>query len=132
VGAWLEGSGPLPDALAERPELRAQLQLPAEASARLERARERAGALSLETVEARPVMAEGRVIDIALVEANRARELIESFMVAANVAMAGFLNEHQIPAIRRVVSRPRRWGSRCHPAGRGCTARLHRLRARVT
>jgi len=109
AGAWLEGSGALPDALVERPALQEQLRLQQEAAERLERARELADALNLETVEARPVIANGRVIDIALVEPNRARTLVENFMVAANVAMAGYLLDHQMPAIRRVVRTPRRW-----------------------
>jgi exoribonuclease-2 len=35
--------------------------------------------------------------------------LIEDFMIAANVAMAEFLDEHKSPSIRRVVRTPERW-----------------------
>jgi len=38
-----------------------------------------------------------------------AEDIIESFMVAANVAMAQFLREHGCLSIRRVVRTPKRW-----------------------
>ena len=41
---------------------------------------------------------------------NRARQLIEDFMVAANVVMAAFLEDHGSPWIGRVVRVPQRWG----------------------
>jgi exoribonuclease R len=44
------------------------------------------------------------------VRKNRARELIENFMVSANVAIAVFLEEHNASGIRRVVRAPERWG----------------------
>jgi exoribonuclease-2 len=109
VGAWLDGTGEKPAALAGRPDLEQQLRWQDEAAERLENLRRRAGALNVETLEARPVMAGRRVVDIALVERNRARELIENFMISANVAMAGFLEAHNLTAIRRVVRTPKRW-----------------------
>ena len=109
VGAWLQGQADLPGALAALAGLEEQVRTQDEAAQRLEKVRQRAGALNIETVEARPVMANGRVIDIALVETNRARELIENLMIAANVAMAQFLARADVPSIRRVVRQPKRW-----------------------
>lgn len=109
VGAWLEENGPLPARVRQIPGLEAQLRLQHEASRRLRAVRERAGALSLESVEARPVVVNGRVVDIVKVETNRARDLIESYMVAANGVMARFLDRRRTPSIRRVVRTPRRW-----------------------
>src|SRR4029453_5386584 len=43
------------------------------------------------------------------VEPNRARDLIESFMVAANGVTANFLSARGYPSIRRVVRSPERW-----------------------
>ena len=51
----------------------------------------------------------GDVIDIEVTRKNRARELIEDFMIAANVAMAGFLEARRVPSIRRIVRAPKRW-----------------------
>ena len=42
-------------------------------------------------------------------QANRARDLIEDFMIAANTATAEFLAARRSPSIRRVVRTPERW-----------------------
>jgi exoribonuclease-2 len=97
VGAWLQGQGELPRELADNPALEEQLRWQDDAAQRLDNVRERAGALNIETVEARPVMANGRIIDIAVVETNRARDLIENLMIAANVAMARYLAGADVP-----------------------------------
>ena len=106
IGAFLDGSMPTvggPDWLV------AQLTLQREAAKRLKEERLRAGALELDTIEARPVMKNGRVMDLALTRKNLARDLIEDFMIAANVATAMFLEEHRSSGIRRVVREPERW-----------------------
>jgi len=46
----------------------------------------------LETIQATPVLNDaGQVTDLAVTKHNSARDLIENFMIAANVAMAQFL-----------------------------------------
>jgi exoribonuclease-2 len=40
---------------------------------------------------------------------NRAKELIEDFMIAANGVAARFLESHGVPALRRVVRAPKNW-----------------------
>ena len=109
IGAWLEKTGPEPKPIARWPELRGQLQLQSEAAERLRQARGRAGALDFESIEASPVVVNGKVVDLAVARRNRARDLIEDFMVAANRSVASFLLEHNVPAIRRVVREPKRW-----------------------
>jgi VacB/RNase II family 3'-5' exoribonuclease len=110
VGAWLEERGPAPPKLAASPELAAQLRLQDAAAQLLRGRRYERGALPLETIEARPEM-DGEAVKGLVVKAkNRARQLIEDFMVAANVAMAAFLEEHHSPWIGRVVRIPQRWG----------------------
>ena len=109
VGDWLEDTGPMPEALATNRVLHDQVRLQYEASLRLRAQRVRRGSLSLETIEARPVMADGKVIDIEVTRENPAREIIEAFMVAANSAMARYLQAKGVPSLRRVVRVPKRW-----------------------
>jgi len=92
VGAWLEGRGPEPSAVATSPKLREQILLQDDAASRLRQARTRAGALDFESVEASPVVAHGKVIDLQVAKRNRARDLIEDFMVAANRTVATYLS----------------------------------------
>ena len=107
VGAWLDGRGPLPAAATAA--VQAQLRLQDAAAQALRAERGRRGALSLETIEAQTVLRADRTVSVELVEKTRASHLIEDFMIAANVAMAEFLDEHQSPTIRRVVRTPERW-----------------------
>jgi VacB/RNase II family 3'-5' exoribonuclease len=109
VGAWLEGGAPAPPKVSEVEGLSEQLRLQDEATERLRALRRRNGALNLETIEAKPVTVDGRVVDLVRTEHNRARDLIESFMVAANSEMAEFLEAEGWPSIRRVVRTPERW-----------------------
>ncbi len=109
VGAWLEGHGPLPEKLVANDALEAQLWLQDRAASLLKKTREAAGALEFETIEATPVAKDGAIESLAVTRKNRARDLIEDFMIAANVAIAQILAEKQRSAIRRVVHEPRRW-----------------------
>jgi exoribonuclease-2 len=89
--------------------LEAQLWLHDRAASLLKRSRERAGALSFDTIEATAIGKDGKVESLAVTRKNRARDLIEDFMVATNVAIARFLAERKRSSIRRVVREPRRW-----------------------
>src|SRR5688500_2702112 len=109
VGLWLEGNGPLPAEAAARPEIEEQIQLQDEAARRLIALRKSEGLLDFDTLEPRPVVAHGRVVDIQMTPQNRARDIIESFMVAANSALARFLEGSGRSTIRRVVREPKRW-----------------------
>lgn len=109
VAAWLEGAGPMPDPIAHVPELDANLRLQDEAAQRLRRRRREHGALRLETVRARPVFAGDDLRDLEAEGKNRATELIEDAMIAANGSTARFLEDRGFPMIRRVVRSPRRW-----------------------
>ena len=40
---------------------------------------------------------------------NRAKDIVENFMIAANGVTARFLTGRNFPSIRRVVSIPQRW-----------------------
>ena len=108
VGAWLDGAAP-PAALAAVAGLEDNLRLQAQAAAALKQSRHRRGALTLDTSEARPVFAGDEIRDIAIQHRSRASELIEDFMIAANTAVAGFLEAHGFYSVRRIVRMPERW-----------------------
>ena len=109
VGAWLEGRAAAPAAVAASKELEAQLRLQAEAASALCKARHRRGALNFDRSEAQVVVENGKVTSYTAGSKNRAGELIEDFMLAANHAMARTLREKGVWSIRRVVRAPRRW-----------------------
>lgn len=109
TGAWLEGRGPMPAPIASTPGMEAQLRLQREVSDSLRGLRKQNGALTFSSEEATPVVQNGEVKDLEVTGHNVAEDIIESFMVAANVAMAKHLKEKGALSIRRVVRTPRRW-----------------------
>ena len=109
VAAWLDEVGPAPDALARVPGLDAQLKMQDVAAKRLRCFRHRQGALQLETIEARPVWDGDKLVDLQADIKNRAKELIEDFMVAANGVTARYLDQHGYASLRRVLKTPKRW-----------------------
>ena len=109
VAAWLEGAGPPPPRLTAVSGLDAQLRAQDEVAQRLKRSRCERGALTLETLEVRPVFDGGALADLRPDPKNRAKELIENFMIAANVAVASFLARQGFPSLRRVLKSPKRW-----------------------
>ena len=106
VGAWLDGHGELP--AVATPAIQDQLRLQDRVAQTLRAVRAKAGALQLDTIEAESVVHDGTVT-VQLVPKTRASHLIEDFMIAANVAMAQFLDAHGSPGIRRIVRTPERW-----------------------
>jgi ribonuclease R len=109
VGDWLEGVGPMPQAVRKLPGLAEQVLLQHEAALRLKRRRLEQGALVLETIEAQPVMDGAQVSDLVVQKQNLARCLIEEFMVAANGTMVEYLGDAGLPMIQRVVRTPKNW-----------------------
>jgi exoribonuclease-2 len=109
VGEFLTGGAP-PKRIADDPPMIEQLTIQHEASRRLKAERLRNGALEFDTIEATPVAKDGRIVDLKVVHKNVARDLIEDFMIASNVAIAKFLEAKNRSGIRRVVREPERWG----------------------
>ena len=109
VGAWLEKKGPLPDPAAAVQGLDENLSLQDRMAQELRAFRHECGALDLETLEPIPVFEGDEVRDLKIEPRNRARELIEDFMIAANGASARFLEAKKYPSFRRVVRSPERW-----------------------
>jgi exoribonuclease R len=93
----------------ERNWLVEQLRLQDEAARALHRARVAKGALEFHRAEADPVVADGRVMDVREVVQNRAMDLIEDLMVAANGVMARALRRGGRSGLQRVVRVPQRW-----------------------
>ena len=109
VGPWLEGHAAPPAKLAASEDLQAQLRLQDEAAQKLRAQRHRLGALDLDRIETEAVLSNGHVTGIKERARNRASQLIEDFMVAANGVIARLLRDHHISSIRRVVKTPERW-----------------------
>ncbi len=109
VAAWLGGSGSEPEAIAAVKGLDENLRLQDQTAQRMKELRHTHGALSLETIEAKPVFDGDQIQSLEMDEMNRARVIIEDFMVAANGVTARFLSANNFPSIRRVVRIPKRW-----------------------
>jgi exoribonuclease-2 len=109
AGAWLEGRGAAPPKVAAVRGLDEQLRLQDRTAQVLRGLRHQRGALSLETIEARAVFEDDDIIDLRVDETNRARQLIEDFMIAANGVTAVFLEQRGVPSLRRVLRSPERW-----------------------
>jgi exoribonuclease-2 len=109
VGAWLEGKGTLPDAAARVEGMDGQLRTQDRAAQKLRGLRQEQGALELETIEPRAVFDGEAVVDLKVDALNRARQLIEDFMIAANGVTARYLESKGLSSFRRVVRSPERW-----------------------
>lgn len=109
VAAWLDGAGPLPAAAAAVPGMDAQLRTQDRLAHQLRACRHQHGALDLRTIEAKTVFSDGQLEGLRPDLRNRARDLIEDFMIAANGATARFLAARGSASIRRVVRTPERW-----------------------
>lgn len=109
VGAWLEGRKSIPEKVAQISGLAEALKLQDELAQALKKQRQALGALSFETIEMKAVFKDGKIDALESVEKNRAHEIIENLMIAANTASAKYAIEHKIPSLRRVVRIPARW-----------------------
>ena len=107
VGAWLEGKAAAPAKVAASSDLQAQLKLQDQVAQRLKTQRYQHGALNLQTDETHPLVLNDKVVDLVKQQKNRATELIEDFMVAANGVVARRLES--VSSLRRIVRTPKRW-----------------------
>lgn len=109
VGAWLEGTAPLPPGIQGVPGLEAQVRLQNEAAQLLRKYRRAQGALEFDTLEPEVVMENGEVQGLVANTPNLAKSLIEEFMVAANGTMVARLGIAGVPIIQRIVKTPKNW-----------------------
>jgi len=109
VAAWLDGTAPAPPRLTAVPGLDEQLRIQDRVAQAMKALRHQQGALSLETLQTRAVFDGDLIADLRPDEKNRAKELIEDFMIAANGVTAKYLEAKGLPSLRRVLRAPERW-----------------------
>jgi ribonuclease R len=109
VAAWLEGNGPVPEEMAAVNGLAENLRVQDRIAQSLRNLRQLHGALTLETIEAKPIFDGDQIRDLEVERKNRAKQIIEDFMIAANGVTARYLAAKKFPSIRRVVRKPKRW-----------------------
>jgi exoribonuclease-2 len=109
LAVWLEGTSPMPQAIARVPGLQQNIRLQDQVAQRLKAQRFASGALDFETVEARPVFEGDEIKDLRPEKKNKAKTIIEDFMIAANGVVARWLAAEKFPSMRRVVRTPKNW-----------------------
>ncbi|MCE5300403.1 MAG: RNB domain-containing ribonuclease [Spirochaetia bacterium] len=109
VAAWLDNTGPEPEQMRSMEGLAGNIRLQEDAAARLRLLRYKNGALSFESSETHVVFLDGHIKGLEADKHNRAKVIIEDFMIAANGATARFLESRGVSSIRRVVHTPKRW-----------------------
>lgn len=108
VAAWLEKGAAAPAAL-QSPQLQSQVRLQDQVAQALGRVRHAQGALTLETIQTSAVFEGEALRDLVPDATNRAHELIENVMVAANGVAARWLQDKGLASIRRVLKTPEHW-----------------------
>jgi exoribonuclease-2 len=109
VAGWLEDNGPMPPGIGAVKDLADNLRLQDRVAQQLKTLRHVHGALDLQTIEARPVFEGDELTDLEADTKNRAKDIIEDFMIAANGVSARYLASQNLPSLRRVVRVPKRW-----------------------
>ena len=109
LAAWLEGTGSVPAGITKIPGLAENIKLQDRVAQKLKELRQVNGALELETFEAAPVFDGDTLTGMKVEHKNRAKNLIEDFMIAANGSTARYLAGKNFPSLRRVVRSPRHW-----------------------
>ncbi len=109
VAGWLQGDAPMPKEIGAVSGLDENLRVQDRTAQKLKALRHVHGALDLEIIEARPVFEGDEVKGLEAEKKNRAKDIIEDFMIAANGVTARYLASRKFPSLRRVVRKPKRW-----------------------
>jgi exoribonuclease-2 len=109
VAAWLDGRAAPPPRVDAVPGLDEQLRTQDRVAGALKALRHQHGSLSLETSQPRAVLDGDVLSGLMPDEKNRAKDLIEEFMIAANGVAARYLEAKGSPSLRRVLRSPERW-----------------------
>jgi VacB/RNase II family 3'-5' exoribonuclease len=109
VAAWLESSAPIPAAISAVAGLDENLRLQDRVTQQLKALRHTQGALNLDTIEARPIFEGDALKGLEAETKNRAKDIIEDLMIAANGVTARYLASKKFPSLQRVVRTPKRW-----------------------
>lgn len=109
VGEWLDGHAPAPPRVLSTRGLADNLRLQDVIAQSLRRRRHARGALTLNTRQSRAVFQGDALEAVTEDHPNRAKEVIEEFMIAANAATAATFVEQRMLSLRRAVRVPKRW-----------------------
>ncbi len=109
TAAWLDNKSPMPVEISRVKGLDENIRLQDATAQKMQALRHAQGALHLVTLQTHPVFADGEIKSLELEIKNRAKDIIEDFMIAANGVTARFLESKKFPSIRRVVHTPKRW-----------------------
>lgn len=109
VGGWLQAQMAIPEKVRKIQGLENSLRCQHEIAQVLKDRRHSLGALTLETPEVEAKVEGDDQIIINPPFHNVAHQLIEEFMIMANVTMAKHFEQAKIPSFRRVVRTPKRW-----------------------
>ena len=109
VAAWLDGKDAMPKAVLAVEGMAENIRLQDAIAQQMHQFRHRHGALSLETIESHPLFVGNQLQMLQFDKKNRAKAIVEDFMITANGVVARFLSNNNFPSIRRVVRSPKRW-----------------------
>jgi len=116
VGDWIAEGGQIPEEILQVNGLAKNILLQDKVARLMKKHRYELGALDFETSESLPVFDGDMISGLRDVQRNRARDIIEEFMISSNEVTAGFLASRNFPAFRRVVRKPKRWSRICEIA----------------
>jgi len=105
AAAWLESRD---ENAVAKPEIRSMLDDAARLFRKLEKKRKQRGALDLDMPEVRAILQDDTVVDIIASERNIAHRLIEEMMLAANTAVAEFMDTRGCALLYRIHPAPER------------------------
>ncbi len=109
VAEWLDGTGPMPKEIGMVAGLDVNIRLQDGTAQKMKALRYVHGALNFETIEARPVFDNDEITRLDVERKNRAKDIIEDFMIAANGVTARYLAAKRYPSLRRIVRTPKNW-----------------------
>jgi VacB/RNase II family 3'-5' exoribonuclease len=109
VAGWLEGTGPMPEEIGAVSGLAENLRLQDRVAQTMKALRYVHGALNFETIEARPVFDNDEITRLDVERKNRAKDIIEDFMIGANGVTARYFAAKKLPSLRRIVRTPKNW-----------------------
>lgn len=109
LAGWLNAEHAAPEQVLAVPGLDESLRTQDAVAQAMNAVRHEHGVLSLDTSEARTIFQHTELADLKLDPRNRAKDLIENFMIAVNGVTTRYLEQKGFPTLRRVLRAPERW-----------------------